>query len=266
MQAAAPKAESGFNTDAAPNNTLHWALSQIAVPFASLCITLKLKPFVITTISNALVIVSLFVLWRLDAPLIFSALWALALVLDFADGIVARRTATSSANGSFYDHFSDKVKVALLFLVVGLRYETIEIWIVSTFAANLFLLMSVANEGLAHRFYRLDQGLKAKHISAKTVSDLMGDLEQEKPTMARRIKFFMSSLLPKNQVLAGLYYSLTMVQGNSMLLLVPVAFNREAAFWAAAWFAWLCFKSLFFIVRAQITINGRLAAARISWK
>ena len=264
----AKQSSRGFNVGVAPNNTLHHWLSLAAAPVASVFVLLRIRPSTITTISNAIVLLSLYILWSSHRPRLFAALWVGALVLDFADGIVARRTGTSSANGSFYDHFADKVKVALLFLVVGLRYGSTEIWVASWLAATLFLLMSVVNEELGHRSFRLAQG---GNVDAPDLDFEKGGMgapraSAARPTLARRVKNFVGGFVPRNQALRGLYYSLTMVQGNSMVLVVPVAFGALPALWASAWFAFLCFKSLVFITRAQITVNRRLSDSRISWK
>ena len=83
----------------------------INIPLVKLLIHLKLTPFTISTISNLLAFLALLALFFEYNPIIFSILWIMSLFFDIADGIVARKTSSSSANGSFYDHFSDQIKV-----------------------------------------------------------------------------------------------------------------------------------------------------------
>lgn len=244
------------------NNPLMIVLSHFTSPLANFFIYLKVKPSTITTFSCIVASLSLYILYTKDWPIVFSLLWIFALILDIADGLVARRTGQSSALGSFYDHFSDKIKIFLLFFVTAFKYENSIVWVLAWLASDFFLLMSVANEGLAYRSYRLEQGMLK---TGSAITDNNSALGQKK-TLMRKIKEFLKKSFPFYRYFQAPYNSLMMVQGNSMALIVPLAFGPKPAIIMLSWFSFICFKSLFFIVRAQMTINRALDEAKISWK
>ena len=125
------------------------------IPLSKACVRLRLSPTMISHGSNALAMLAVAALAWSDKPWLFPLLWIAALYLDIADGIVARVTNTATASGSFYDHMSDQVKVILVFLAAGLRYESTNVWILSFLVSAGFLFMNLVNQILALRTLRL---------------------------------------------------------------------------------------------------------------
>ena len=70
--------------------------------------------------------------------------------LDFCDGTVARISGNVSKKAFNYDHVSDLIKVSLVLLGVGIRYNTPLLWILSFSSLSLFLLMTILNHELGH--------------------------------------------------------------------------------------------------------------------
>jgi phosphatidylglycerophosphate synthase len=122
-----------------------------SVPLAMLFVKFKLKPNTITTFSNISAIVSFYFIVVDYNFLYFFFFWILALFLDISDGMVARATDKKSANGSFYDHFTDQVKIILLFFSTAIYFDTKEIWILTFLTSTLFLLYAYISYMLKFR-------------------------------------------------------------------------------------------------------------------
>lgn len=115
----------------------------LSIPLSIVFIKLKFKPDTITTFSNISAFVSFYFILFENNFLLFSLLWLFALMLDICDGIVARKTKQQTPQGSFYDHFTDQIKIIFLFLSVGLYYDSLNIWILTFISSTLFLLYSL---------------------------------------------------------------------------------------------------------------------------
>ena len=123
----------------------------MSIPVARIFVLFRVKPNHITTLSNFSVLISLYSILALDTYGYFLFFWMLGLILDICDGIVARETNQKSAQGSFYDHFTDQVKILLLFLAVGIYYQNDTIWILSFLSSTFFLLFAYLNMLLKFR-------------------------------------------------------------------------------------------------------------------
>ena len=123
----------------------------MAIPLAIFLIKLNLKPNSITTLSNISAAVSYYFILAQDSFLFFSFFWILALFLDMCDGMVSRRTNQMTPQGSFYDHFTDQIKIILLFLSVGLYYNSTLAWALAFLCSTVFLLRALLLYMLKYR-------------------------------------------------------------------------------------------------------------------
>lgn len=252
----------GFNP-ATRSVPLLYFLYLSTVPLAKLLIACRIKPNSITTLSNLTAIVGLVFLVQGASAWFFPMAWMLALFLDIADGIVARVTGQSSAQGSFYDHMSDQVKVIALFLCVALRYDEYWVWIVAFAVNGLFMFYAVVNHVCYARTLLLNRA------TPEVVEQPMGG-QQDSPirdkTERGSVKLFFDRYPFAKKFVLGVYASLFVMYGNSMLLLLPVSAGQEWAIAAMIFFGLVTFRSLIEVVRNTIKINQTLAKDKISWK
>ena len=227
----------------------------INIPLAKALIKLKISPNSISTISNILAILAFISLIFFEMPLIFPIFWILSLFFDIADGIVARKTLLSSANGSFYDHFSDQVKIFLLFLCLGVKYENYYFWILVFSANGLFLLLGYVNQLLSLRRYIIRVRLKS------TTSKLI--IKENK-------RSFLKKIISKNtkfkNIILGFYSSIFAMYGNCMLIFLPISFGLEYAVLSVILFKLITLKSIIHIIIEIVSINKILFKNKISWK
>ena len=186
----------------------------------------------------------------------------LALFLDIADGMVARVTGQSSAQGSFYDHMSDQVKVISLFLCVALRYEDHQVWIVAFTVCGLFMFYSVVNQ-----VFYVRSILLSRAVLSVVQQQMKRQQYSEIPSQAERslIKSFFDRYPSVKKCVLGVYASLFLMYGNCMILLLPVSLGREWAMASMLGFGFVTSRSLFEVVRNTIKLNKQLAEAKASW-
>ncbi len=253
----------GFNS-ATRSVPLLYFLYLSAVPLAKLLIFCRIKPNSITTLSNLTAIAGLiFLAWGSSAWL-FQIAWVLALLLDIADGTVARVTGQSSAQGSFYDHMSDQVKVIALFLSVALRYNEYEVWIVAFIVNGLFMFYGLVNQVCSIRALLLNKVVSVAILEIKdSPQQELGSLKQ---AGRGRIKSFFDKHPFVKKALLGVYASLFVMYGNCMILLLPVSLGTDWAMASMLLFGLVTFRSLVEVVLNTIKVNKQIAQAKIAWR
>lgn len=223
-----------------------------AVPLAKALINWKVKPNVITTLSNLVATIAI-ILLVFDWGWLFAVLWIFALLLDIADGTVARVTDQSSAQGGFYDHMSDQIKVIALFLCVGLRYNEQLIWIIAFVVNGFYLFYGIINQFYSVRMLLLSRA-KA-NVSPNSENESQGGIPR---TTRSKFKKLLDRNLPIKKIVLGVYSSIFAMYGNCMILLLPVGINREWASFSMMVFALVTFHSALAVVRGIFDVNAKL--------
>jgi phosphatidylglycerophosphate synthase len=242
---------------------LLYVLYFMCIPLAKALRFIGATPTQVTHLSNVFALAAVGSLVWISDPWWFPALWVAALCFDVADGMVARANASSSASGSFYDHVSDQVKIVGLFLAVGLRYDDSAIWVLTYLLNAAFLLSAVINQVIAHRRFRLSVKLSdeivppekdngASYVKLESVADRLRALLRRWPRTKRLVR--------------GVYLSIFSVYGNSMLLLVPLSFGKNAALLTMLFFSLVMARSLWILFRAVYQVNQQLSRNAVPWK
>jgi phosphatidylglycerophosphate synthase len=237
------------------------ALYLLCIPLSKTLVRLGWSPTSITHVSNLLAVGSVAALIWAENPWLFPALWLAALFFDIADGIVARTTGQASATGSFYDHMSDQVKVMALFLGAGLRYDTTTIWILCYAVGTGFLFMTVVNQIYALRSLRLSvrAGARGKQEPEAAVPPPAAETRGALRSFVRRHPRLRSTLI-------GIHASIFVMYGNSMLLVLPLAFGETWAIATLAFFGLITLRSLLLVLKEMVKVNRQFAHAGVPWK
>lgn len=252
----------GFNP-ATRSVPLLYFLYLFTVPLAKLLIVCRIKPNSITTLSNLTAIAGLVFLVQESSAWLFPMAWMLALFLDLADGMVARVTGQSSAQGSFYDHMSDQVKVIALFFCVALRYDEYAVWVVAFAVNGLFMFYGVVNYSLYARRLLLNS---TAPVDAQKRLKSQQSSEIPKKTLRGLVKSIFVRYPFAKKCALGVYASLFLMYGNCMILLLPVSIGRDWAVASMLLFGLVVFRSLVQVVRDTIKVNKEIAQAKISWE
>lgn len=207
----------------------------------------KIKANTVTTLSNLSAVFSFYFLFNNETA--FYALWTFALFLDVCDGMIARATSTSSANGSFYDHYSDIAKILFLYLSIAIKYNDQIIWILAMLNAILFSLMAIANTILSKKV--IEEEFLAKN---KLILEKINKTTKNKLKLVLFIKKF--PLLKK--IILESYSSIFVIYGNFNLLLLPLAYSKDIAQYTFILILFVVTKSLISIVRHVMIKNINL--------
>ncbi len=105
---------------------------RLAYPFAYQLNKLNFSPNLITSLSLVFSILAFAALVFDQGYMLFCLYWALAVLLDFCDGTVARMANKVSKRAFRYDHMSDIFKISLLLLGVGIHFDNLAYWILSS--------------------------------------------------------------------------------------------------------------------------------------
>ena len=135
-------------------NPLLVVMYRFAFPFAVMLSALRLSPNQITTLSLLSAAISAVAL-ALGMNGAFCAFWGAAVLLDFCDGTVARMTGKVRTTAFRYDHSSDLVKIFLIILGAGYRYDAPLIWGLCLATSFAFMFYMVINHDLGSTRQRL---------------------------------------------------------------------------------------------------------------
>lgn len=130
-----------FFTPTANNNLIIWAISHLCFPLSRLLATIKISPNFITILSFVLMIMSCSFLIK-NNLLIFSLTFILSIFLDLCDGQVARILKKSNNTKFRFDHFSDIIKISIIYLTFGILFNNLNSWIFLFVSYLLFFFNS----------------------------------------------------------------------------------------------------------------------------
>jgi hypothetical protein len=131
----------------------------ISIPVAKILVKTNLTPTHITHMSNLSSLLSLYFLYSSN-NLLFFIFQLLALVFDICDGMIARAKKLSTVFGSFYDHFSDFLKVILTLAIVGFINNSTVVWGLCFFISTLFLMNLLVNSFIKYKKVLIKQNVK----------------------------------------------------------------------------------------------------------
>lgn len=129
------------------NNPLVIALRMLAFPVVMFCIRTKFHPNIVTSISLALGC-SGALFYYLEAKLAFVVAWSVSIILDYADGTIARKSGKESHFGYLFDMLGDRLK--LISLVIA--WSLVEGNFLGTMLTILVVSILFATEVITHLF------------------------------------------------------------------------------------------------------------------
>lgn len=195
----------------------------ISYPLAKILAQLKVSPNFITTISNLLIVVAIFSLFK-GSIFGFIILWILAEIFDICDGTVARINGLSSETGAFYDHFSDQVKIFLFFLTLTFYFDDEFISILSFIVLGVFFLYMDINK--RSEILRLKQNIQVKSSTESLDLSLM-----------RKI-----------------YNQIFMIHGHTMAIIPFMVLSDEIAYFGLVLFLIITLKNLLGSLRYMLKL------------
>lgn len=207
------------NHAAVAGNDLLLLMYRLAYPFAVLLNWLRFTPNQITTGSLVFAIFAFLALAYDEGLALFSIFWGITVLLDFCDGTVARMANKVSKSAFRYDHMSDIFKISLIVLGVGIRFDSMPIWILCCAMIFFFTYFEI----LAHDLKNAVE--KNKHLnSLAQVAPEGAALPVRDANLLSRLAAGMRLSSLTKKILRNLYVVATSFNGHTLLifLLMPV--------------------------------------------
>jgi phosphatidylglycerophosphate synthase len=199
-----------FNQKVKDSTLLH-LMYIISSPLAKIFVLYNIKPNTITTLSNLSALIS-FIFIFYDFYL-FAFFWTLSLILDICDGIVARATKQSNAFGSFYDHFSDVLKIMILYFIIAQYYNSYIIWVLISLNMIIFATVDYL-DGVYGKKIILTKGYAEKSPNNNDAPNTNN--------------FFKSLVKIYKKIKTTITYkTLFIMHGHYNLILIPLALNER---------------------------------------
>ena len=137
-----------INKSATQNNPILFVIYVACLPVVRAAKFLRLSPNLITGASLVTGLASVPALASQELG-IFYSLWTVSFVLDFVDGTLARMTGNLSSFPLDIDHFSDLVKINLVFVGFGLYFQDGTVWLMTSLAAFGFMFYTLLNHEIS---------------------------------------------------------------------------------------------------------------------
>ena len=134
--------EAGYMKDGEVGNPLTVFLRLLAKPVVLICLRNCISPNVVTLVSLILGITSA-LLYLIGAKLAFIILWSLSVILDLADGVIARKSGRQSYFGYLFDMISDRIKLAVLVVTWSFVIDEPVSYIISIVILSLLCVLEL---------------------------------------------------------------------------------------------------------------------------
>jgi len=128
----------------ASENVIVYMLYVCANPLVWLAIRLKLTPNIVTLVGLLFACAAMIIFNNQPTAYIAPCtLWLICVLIDHADGQVARRTNTVCNNAFELDHFTDLVKMSMIFLTISFNSSNLIISYLAVFCLTAMLWREV---------------------------------------------------------------------------------------------------------------------------
>lgn len=131
------------------DNPVTWALYRVALPLAWLCNRLGISANLVSGVSLIAAVLGAICLVGLQSQFWFVLLWTISIVLDFADGTVARMSGRANQTAFRLDHTLDLVKITAGLVGVTAYWNTAQLWVIGMLTLASALIFTVLNHDLS---------------------------------------------------------------------------------------------------------------------
>lgn len=201
------------NKEAVKGNIIQLFLYKIAYPLSTLFVKLNITPNTITVFSIIFAVISFLALILDNGFIYFTLFWTLSIHLDYCDGTVARMTGNLRKSAFRFDHMSDIIKIGLIIFGVGIRYQTISIWLLSFMSMFSFLYLTIVSHELGYY---------------KKSKDSLPLAEQSNALVIKNNSFIIK-LIRNNTLLTNLYSFFFTLNGHTLLWFFLISLGPELA-------------------------------------
>lgn len=131
-------------------NPATWVLYRIAYPLAWIAQRIGISANVVSLLSLLSASGAVVALVSVDSALGFSVLWASSVILDFADGPVARMSDRVNKSAFRLDHTLDLVKLVIGITGLAFYWDSSTLWVLALSTTSSVFLFTLLNHDLAY--------------------------------------------------------------------------------------------------------------------
>ncbi len=256
----------------AQDNVIIKGLYLLALPLVNLFSFCKISPNQVTVASTVFTILAAFALNNSNYINYFYWFWLLSLVLDFADGMLARSTGNIRSNSLRFDHLSDIFKIAIILLGTCIYYDDYLIWALGFSAIFLFQFSEIVFHDMEHLIFL--QKFKDKHEGGeikknfdpphKVIADDVLIAERKKIrdknfVIGYIVRIFPRSINAYNFLLTQFKSILFNFEGHTLLLFLFLPINKTATKFILFYISFLSIRQAIMavnVLRFAPRING----------
>jgi phosphatidylglycerophosphate synthase len=228
------------NKNAIEGNVLSLMLYKLAYPSARLFARLSLKPDVITWLSIVFTGLAVFSLFSENGPAYFVIFWLISLHLDFSDGTLARMTKKISKSAFRLDHMTDLIKLFMVFISLGIFYNTVNTWILVCAAVFTLMYSEILSHEIKHYLKR------AAENKVEFSETTLIESKWMKIAGISKFKFLINILRNINSIFFG-------ISGHTLIFFCVVPFGVMYANIFLFYFTVIC---IYGIIRTVISLSS----------
>ncbi len=219
------------NKTANKENILLISMYRFAYPFSLILNKLNLNPNQVTVASLILTILACTSLIYLSAPLLFSIFWSLAILFDFCDGTLARMTGKLRTSAFRIDHFTDLIKLFLLFVSTGFYFNETNLWALLITALFCYLLFGILQQELDN--YSKNQEFSSRGSLPR--KSILGSFASNLPSFLKKI--FMSTF--------SIFFT---INGHTLLVFIFLPYSLSLTFTLLVYFGLVSLLNLCIVI------------------
>ena len=149
-------------------NIFTWSLYRLAYPAAWLANFMGIPANWLSLSSLLLAVGATVTLQLTSIPAFFALLWLGSVLLDFADGPVARLSNKANTTAFRLDHTLDLIKLSIATMGIALFWNSTTVWVLSLLAITCILVFTVLNHDLAHTVREHGEPADRRRLSKTT--------------------------------------------------------------------------------------------------
>lgn len=245
MNSSLSKINSFFSSEYANRNAIKYnflslLLYKFAYPTARMFSRYSISPNSITWLSFFFTCVAACLLFIENGPFYFVIFWVISLHLDFTDGTLARMTKKVSKSALRLDHMTDLVKLFIVFISLGIYYDTSIMWQLISFSVFTLLYSEI----LSH---------EVKNYLKRTCEN---DLEFSEATLIQsKPLLFLVNRINKNiiNILRHINSIFFGISGHSLIFFCFTPFNIIYCNYFLLYFNIIC---IYGIIRSVISLRS----------
>ena len=209
----------------------------LAYPIARLAKLVGLSPNQLTFLSLTAGALAALALWSHNLGL-FTVLWLISFLVDFADGTLARMNGKESHSELDWDHLSDLLKFGLILTGLGLHFDSELVWPLVAISILFFFYYSLVNENVGN--LKRKAKLTVSSPESRTTRGPGSRIGRAPSRRAKSLQRFWVRSVELSRILA---ITLLSIHAHTSIIFLFAPLSESLAVTLLTYFIFICFRS-----------------------